>query len=180
MKKILFLSLLTLCFLVSCNDTAKAQITLYKATASTYASSTAQSSDTITNTGTTYFSTRLGDLNKYTSSSYRTYFTLDTTSGTPATVYAIQEGSMDGTTWFPLNSQGLGTDGYNCDSLSVATASLANLQSTVVSTSGATKFVNGATRGSQCSRVLYYRVKFVGTGTQTVRIYNVKMIPFTH
>lgn len=180
MKKILFLLSLTLCFLVGCNETSKAQITLYKATATTYASSTAQSFDTLTNNGTTYFSTRLGDLNKYTSSSYRTYFTLDTTSGTPATIYAIQEGSMDGTTWFALNSQGLGTDGYNCDSLTLQTASLANLQSTVVSTSGATKFVNGATRGSMCARVLYYRIKFVGTGTQTVRIYNVKMIPFTH
>jgi len=165
--------------MVSCNDTAKAQITLYKATSTSYATGT-QSADTITNGGATYFSTRAGDLSKYTSSSYRAYFTTDTTSGTPATVYAIQEGSMDGTTWFPLNSQGLGTDGYNCDSLSISTTALQNIQSTVVSTSGALKYVNGATRGSQCGRVLYYRVKFVGSGTQTVRIYNVKMIPFIH
>jgi len=179
MKKLIFLLSLTLCFMVSCNDTAKAQITLYKATSTSYATGT-QSADTITNTGTTYFSTRAGDLSKYTSGNYRAYFNLDTTSGTPATVYAIQEGSNDGTTWYAINSQGMGTDGYNCDSLTVGSTLLTGIQQNVCSTVSATKYINGATRGSQCARWLYYRLKFVGTGTQTVRIYSVKLIPFVH
>jgi len=175
MKKIIFI-LIAVFALTACKET-KAQITMYKST-SVITGITTQVADTITNTGTTYFSTRTGALNSFSNGNYRASFTIDTTSGTPATVYCIQQGSMDGITWFDLNSNALGTDGYNCDSLSIAGSSLTNITQTLSTVKGSTKFVYGATRGSGASRVLYYRLKFVGSGTQTVRVYNVKLYPF--
>lgn len=175
MKKIIFL--LTVVFALTACNNLKAQITMYKST-STITGITTQTADTITNTGTTYFSTRTGALNTFSNGNYRASFTIDTTSGTPATVYCIQQGSMDGTTWFDLNSNALGTDGYNCDSLSIASGSLTNITQTVSTVKGSCKYVNGTLRCSGSARVLYYRLKFVGTGTQTVRVYNVKLYPF--
>lgn len=177
MKKLGIILLMAALF--SCNDT-QAQITLYKAPSAILpATTSSNSADTITNTGTTYFTSRAGDLNKYSTSSYKAYFTLLNLTGTPATVTAIQEGSMDGVNWYPINSNAMGVDGYNSDSLSI-TPTTSAVQFNVSSTSGATKFVYGVTKGSQSSRLLYYRIKFVGSGTQTVRIHTLKLIPFTH
>lgn len=176
MKKIIFI-LIAVFALTACKET-KAQITMYKSS-SVISGITSQTADTITNTGVTYFSTKTGALNTFTNGNYRVAFSIDTTSGTPATVYVEQQGSMDGVTWFFLNgANGMGTDGFNSDTLSVSTTQLANTTATLCSNKGAVKWVNGATRGSQCARVLYYRLRITGTGTQTVRVYNVKLYPY--
>jgi hypothetical protein len=176
MKRIIF-AFLAVFALTACNNKANAQITLYKSTGP-ISGITTQTSDTLDNAETTYFSTRTGDLNKYTTANYTAYFMLNTNSGTTAGTI-IQEGSNDGITWFPISgAMALGTDGYNCDSLTLASSYTTSMK-TMTTVSGAVKYVNGATRGNCASRVLYYRLKVVGSGTQATRIYSIKLLPFT-
>lgn len=177
MKKILFLFALTLCFLVGCQETGKAQTTdgiiLYKST-STLAGITTQTNDSITNTETTYFMTKTGALKGLLGSRCEFSYLADTTSGTPATINVIQEGSVDGTTWFTLSGgQPLGVDGVNCDSLTMTTA--ANTYFRLSSISGGVKYVAGATRANCYVLTNYVRLKFVcASGTHNTVISNVR------
>ena len=178
MKK-LMIALLAVFALTACNNTAKAQITLYRSGA-TIATITALTTDTLDNSETTYFSTRTGDLNKYTTANYTAYFMMDTISGTTTPGNVVQQGSYDGTTWFNLSGNVYGgITGTNCDTLTWSISNVANLQNTVWTTSGSTKYSYGVTSGNFAPRVLYYRLKFVSSGTQSTRVYNVKLLPFT-
>jgi hypothetical protein len=173
MKKYLLFLLATLCFTMACNEKAKAQIQLFKSTSTAYATSSAQSSDTVTGTATTYFSNKAGTLNSSVVSKYVVYFQIDTTVYSSApTINCYLQGSFDGTTWFNLNGAPLGTDGICADTLNSAT--FATAQQRMSAISGCVKYVNGATRGSAVTKVNYVRVVFShsGSGTST-RIYNV-------
>jgi len=158
MKKILLFLLLTLCFTVGWNNKSEAQILLFKST-STYAGITTQKTDTLTNTETTYFSTRKGDLTGKDWTKYRITWKADTLSGTPTTINYIVQGSTDGTKWWNFSGVGLGTDGFNCDSLTTTTA--ANEYFTITEIVGGVKFVNGATRGNCGMKPKYLRVACV-------------------
>lgn len=171
MKKILFLALL-FSALISCNDT-KAQITLYKST-SVISGITTQTNDSITNTETTYFSTRTGALATKDFTSYIFSFKVDTTSGTPTTINVVAQGSMDGITWFNLSGSPLGVDGVNCDSLTITTAANTTFRITEVSRS--TKYANGTLRGNCFTKVNYARLMCVAaSGTHNTVISDVKL-----
>lgn len=173
MKKILLFLLTALCFTAVCNE-AKAQINLYKST-STIAGITTQTNDSITNTETTYFSTRRGDLTSKDFTKYRISWKSDTTSGTPTTINAVVQGSIDGTKWFNFSGAALGTDGFNCDSLTMTTA--ANEYFTISEIVGGVKYANGATRGNTGMKCNYIRVVFVAaSGTHNTVISDVKLI----
>lgn len=173
MKKILFILLTALCFTAVCNE-SKAQIQLYKSTA-TISGITSQTNDSITNTETTYFSTKTGALTGKDYTKYRLTFKSDTTSGTPTTITAVVQGSMDGVKWFNFSGSPLGTDGFNCDSLTMTTA--ANEYFTINEIVGGVKFVNGATRANCGMKCNYIRIMFVApSGTHNTVISDVKLI----
>lgn len=172
MKKIIFALCLTICAMVGTQLKSTAQITLYKSTA-TLAGITSQTNDSITNTETTYFMTRTGALGNLIGRSCEFSFVADTTSGTPTTINVIQEGSVDGTTWFQLSGGGLGVDGVNCDSLTMTTA--ANTSFRLTSVGGGHKFIYGTTRGNCFVIPNYVRLKFVAaSGTHNTVISNVR------
>lgn len=178
MKKIIFLTLLTLGFMVSCNvkkAEAQAPLQLFKAAnATSIATSTANSADTITNGGTTYFTNKLNTLAGSIASNYVVTFQLDTTvySGAP-TYNAYLYGSMDGVTWFLLNGAPLGTDGRNCDTLNSVT--FTDLTQRFSATSRTARTIYGTTSYSLCSKVNYVQLRVTqsaGAGT-SARIRNV-------
>lgn len=172
MKRILFLLSLTLCFMVGCNET-KAQLQLFKATATTYAASNAQAADTVTGTATTYFANKLGTLASSKSKNYAVYFKIDTTvySSGP-TINCYLQGSFNGVTWFNLNRAPMGTDGINADTLNSAT--FTGLVQSMSAYFGAGKQVGGVLRFSNSLRVPYVRlvVSHSGAGTSS-RVFDV-------
>lgn len=183
MKKIIF-AVLAVLALSACQKTAHAQITMYKCT-SVQSGITTQTSDTLTNTETTYFNCPNGALNKYTTNKYAFYFSADTTSGTPVTVSVIAQGSYDGITWFNLSGNALGTDGNNCDSLQLVAASQTGIQSRMSAMGGTAKYSTAGAGGAivywnLTPRVTYLRLKFVEeSGTVALVISAVKCIPFS-
>lgn len=184
MKKIgIFLMLMVA--LISCNET-QAQITLYKSTSGTIATITSITTDTLTNADSTWFVSRAGALNAKSEGRYIAYFTMDTVSGTTTPGNVVQQGSYDGTTWFNLNGGsvvnmtgvGMGIDGANCDTLTWAVGHCANKVNQVYTRSGTGKFVYATSIFNVAPRVLYYRLKFVSSGTQSTRIYNVSLLAY--
>jgi hypothetical protein len=173
MKKIILAMFLTIGAMVATQSESSAQVTLYKAT-STLAGITSQTNDSITNTETTYFMTRTGALGNLVGRSCEFSFLADTTSGTPTTINVIQEGSVDGTTWFTLSGgAGLGVDGVNCDSLTMTTA--ANTTFRLTSLGGGGKYIYGFSRTNMFVIPNYVRLKFVAaSGTHNTVISNVK------
>lgn len=174
MKKLIFLLSLTLCFLVSCNEKSSAQTQLYKST-STIAGITNQATDTLTNTETTYFSTRKGALASKDYTKFRFSFKADTTSGTPPTISVIVQGSVDGVKWYRFSGAALGTDGYNSDSLSVTTA--ANEYFTISEIVGGGKYVYGVTAFNLGMKCNYLRLMMVvASGTHNTIISDAQLI----
>jgi hypothetical protein len=162
MKKIGIILLMAALF--SCNNT-QAQITMTAATASL---------DSILNAGTnTAFKTP--SLNSLVSGNYRVVFTAANVSGT-STFKAVLEGSMDGTTWFKLVGNS-GTDGRNTDTLQCTSVTTA-YQFTMTSIAGGGKYVYSTQFYNDGGRVLFVRVRFIGTGTQVTRISSVKLYSF--
>ena len=174
MKKIGIILLMAALF--SCNDT-QAQITMYKSTA-LQSGITTSTTDTLDNSEISYFNAPSGSLNKYTACNYTVHFTLDTISGTVTPGNVILQGSYDGITWFNLGGNP-GTDGKNCDSLTYAVGNCANAVNYVSSMGGTNKYAYTILNSVNSPRVTYIRLKLVSTGTQSTRIYNVKLIPFT-
>jgi len=162
--------------LVGCQNKGIAQITMYHAgTGGAISNITTKVTDTLVNTTTEFYITKANALNGATTSNYVHYFTASTVTGTPATVSVIQEGSYNGVTWFKLTGAS-GTDGNNCDTLTFTptTATQYKLTSNV----GGGKYVYGVTWFNVGGRVLFTRLRFVPTGTQTVRISEVRSLPY--
>ena len=162
MKKLGIILLMAALF--SCNDT-QAQMTMTASTASL---------DSILNAGTTT-AFKTASLNGLVSGNYRVVFTAANVSGT-STFKAVLEGSMDGTTWFNLTGNS-GTDGRNTDTLQCTGVSTA-AQFTMTSIPGGGKYVYSTQFYNGGGRVLYVRVRFIGTGTQVTRISSVKLYSF--
>lgn len=189
MKKIgVFLLLMAALF--SCNKT-QAQITMYVSTSGAQSAiSTTVVSDTLTNADSTWFNVPSGSLNKYSTNKYAFYFTLDTTSGSTTPGNVVAQGSYDGVTWWNLsggsvtNMSGtpLGIDGNNCDSLTWSILNVTNKVNRIYCLGGTGKYstVYSAVLWNITPRVLYARLKFVSSGTQVTRIYNVKCLPFSN
>ena len=130
--------------------------------------------DSILNAGTnTAFKTP--SLNSLVSGNYRVVFTAANVSGT-STFKAVLEGSMDGTTWFKLVGNS-GTDGRNTDTLQCTSVTTA-AQFTMTSIAGGGKYVYSTQFYNDGGRVLFVRVRFIGTGTQVTRISSVKLYSF--
>lgn len=194
MKQIM-ISLLAVFALTARNEKANAQIRMYKSTTGAQSAITTVTADTLTNADSTWFNVPSGMLAKYKSRALTFYFTLDTTSGSTITGAAIvAQGSFDGVTWFNLSggdnsvyssTKGLplGTDGNNCDSLSLAIGNLSNKVNKIYEIGGTAKWaVTGTpTAGANYNLtpfVPYARIKYVNGGTNATRIYNVYCIPF--
>lgn len=129
--------------------------------------------DTLTNAGTVYLTTPANALNGMTAGKYAIQLNITNVSGTTAGT-VILESSNDGTNWSTHFKTTRGVDGVNCDSLtfSGATSHIYNIYPL------ATKFYAGTatTNISNSGRRLYFRLKFVGTGTQS-SIVSAKLIP---
>jgi len=175
MKQIIMTALLLCAVGLGLSNAQQVKLAMYKGGA-TYSTITTQQTDSITNTETTYFYTRLGAISKYTSGSFAVTFVADTTSGTPTTINVIQQGSFDGVTWFRYNGEALGVDGRNCDSLTITTA--ANATFNLTSMPKSSKFIYGGTRGTFAHPAPYFRLMFVAaSGTHNTVISNVKFCP---
>lgn len=174
------IALLAVFALTACNNKAIAQtvpLTMYQSSDGTQAAVAAGSynvMDTITNAGTIYLHTKTAALNKFNTNAYRCVFTVENLSGT-STFTVIQQGSMDGLTWFNLTN-GRGVDGYNSDSLSVSGAT-DGLQYTLTSIPGASRLIYGINIGGSGARVLFYRLKIVGSGTQSTQVHTCRLYP---
>lgn len=122
-------------------------ITLYGSHAAT---------DTLANAGTEYLTTQTNALNTIgKAGKYDISFVITNVSGTTAGT-AILQSSLDGSNW-SHHFKNVGTDGIVCDSLSF---------------SGATNHIwtvpaSVATQTTNTGRRLYFRIKVVGTGTQS-------------
>ena len=174
MKKILFLSLLTLCFMVSCNETkAQSQALMYTnsdtTTTAPISSITTSTRDTLYDASTVYtMYTKTGALANMISGKYVVTFLVTKISGT-GTARAYLQGSTDGVTWRDLNTNMLGTDGFNSDTLNIAAASTTALQYTYYSANGQAVLrptLSSAVYYVNSGRMNYLRFKLVGTGTQ--------------
>lgn len=189
MKQIM-IALLVVFALTACNNKAEAQIQMYKSTTGAIADITSVTADTLTNADSTWFLCRAGALNKYTGREYIFYFTLDTTSYSSYSGAAVvAQGSYDGVSWFNLSGGKitdmsgvpLGTDGNNCDSLTIAIANVQNEVNRIYEYGGTAKWAVTGTPAAginhnQTPRVTYARLKFVNGGTNATRIYNVYCI----
>jgi hypothetical protein len=176
MKKIMIIMLMCSAILFGCQEKGKCQIQLYSAgTGGNIANITTRTVDTIVNTTTEYFITKTNELNKSTTCNYVHYFTCATLTGTPATVTVVQEGSFNGTNWFRLTGAS-GTDGNNCDTLTFTPTTATQYKMT--SNVGGGKHVYGTDWFNVGSRVLYTRLRFIPTGTQTARITDVRNLTF--
>jgi len=163
--------------LFGCQRSGNSQITLYHAgTGGGISNITSKTTDTLVNTTAEFFITRTAALNKTVGGNYVHYFTAATITGTPATVTVVQEGSYNGVTWFKLTGAS-GVDGNNCDTLTFTptTATQYKLTSNV----GGGKWVYGAQWFNVGARVLFTRLRFIPSGTQTVSISAVNNLPFT-
>lgn len=179
MKRFTFMLMITALFLstmIACNHTATAQVKLYKTSSliGTIDSMKNSTKDTVANTGTKYFLTKPGAINRVLSGSYCFYFTFKSVGGTPATAYCTIEGSYNGYDWFRLTGNP-GVDGRNCDSLSQI-PSTTQTQYKITSLPGGGKYVYGAQYFNTGNAVLYARLKVVGTGTQKIEVDNVYLI----
>lgn len=128
--------------------------------------------DTLSNTSTIYLKTNSDKCASWLPyKGIRYEFSVKNLSGT-STFTVLEEGSMNGTDWYPCNgpSLGLGTDGRITDSLSISSASSTTTQYTCTALTGAAKFINGTLRYSLFTPFNYYRLKLVGTGTQSTQI----------
>lgn len=175
MKKILILLSLTLCLMVSCNDT-KAQsstgaILMYKTTGNLSAiASPLQKSDTLTNAGTTYAinnKTLLGSL----TGNYDFTFTATNISGT-STFKVVLFGSPNGVDWYPATGNP-GTDGFNCDTLQCTSVTTAKrFQMTLRPGAGKSIPAYSTTLPyfNTRNRWAYLRASYIGTGTQSTKL----------
>lgn len=175
MKRIILI-LLTI-IAVSCNEKAIGQVSLFSAsTGGAISNITSNTFDTLTNTTAKYFITREGALKSNTVGNYMHYFTAKTLTGTPATVTIVQEGSIDGVTWYGLTGCA-GTDGRNCDTLTFTpTTERIYVMS---SNAGGGKLVYSANHVNVGGRWLYTRLRCIPSGTQTLRISSPKNLPFS-
>ncbi len=162
MKKIIIMAVLGLIFALNGNAQ---KVALVDAT-------TSLTVDTITNTNTATLKVNSDACTRWQPYSGVSFeFVVKSISGT-STFTVIQEGSMDGTTFYPLNglTAGLGTDGRITDSLSISSASTSSTQYMCTALKNGAKFVNGTIRYSLFTPFKYYRLKMVGTGTQSTQI----------
>lgn len=171
--------------LTACNKKADAQIRMYKSTDTLQSAITSQTTDTLTNTETTYFNVRTGYLSKFSTNKYAFYFSCDTTSGTPVTCSVTAQGSYNGINWFNLSGSALGTDGVNCDSLLLTAALQKGAQSKITCVGGTNKLsygVGGLTfNGNNTPRVPYARLRFTQpSGTVALVISEVYCLPFNN
>ena len=192
MKKIIFAALAVLA-LSACQKTAHAQIRMYVSTTGAQSAiSTTVVADTLNNADSTWFNVPTGSLNKYNTNKYAFYFTMDTTSGSTTPGNVVSQGSYDGVTWFNLSGGSstnmggvaLGTDGNNCDSLTWSILNVSNKVNRMYTMGGTAKYSTAGPGGAAvywnlAPRVTYLRLKFVSSGTQATRIYNVYCIPFS-
>ena len=194
MKKIIIMLFAVFALAAISNET-NAQIKMFRNSNSTtgpQSSITGIRADTLTNADTAYFHVPTGQLGRFKSRNLAFYFTLDTTSGSTTPGNVVQQGSYDGVTWFNLSGGGanfvasqfsgqpLGTDGSNCDSLTWAVANCANRVNKVYTMGGTGKYVAlyTTTLWNLAPFVPYARLKFVSSGTQVTRIYDVNCVPF--
>lgn len=184
--KQLMIFLLAVCALSACNHKANAQIRMYKSTSGAQSAITTVTTDTLTNADSTWFNVPAGMLAKYKSRALSFYFTMDTTSGSTTPGNVVQQGSFDGVTWFNLSGgsnvnmggPGLGIDGANCDSLTWSVLNVPNKVNRVYTIGGTPKYAYAVLQTNNACFVPYARLKFVSSGTQVTRIYNVYCIPF--
>jgi len=160
--------------MVSCNETkAQSSALMYMNTDTTatgpISSITTTTRDTLYDANTLYtMYTKTGALANMISAKYVVTFLVTKISGT-GTAKVFLQGSTDGVTWRNMNTNMLGTDGFNSDTLNIAGASTtplaynyysANGQAVLRATLSAT--VNYVNSG----KVNYLRLKIVGAGTQ--------------
>jgi len=174
MKKVVFLIAMALAAFTFAPQTASAQITML-------GSVDGVSSDTLVNANTIYFTTPAAALNNYNTGKYRVSFHCANVSGT-STFKVILQGTIDGTNWVNMTGLG-GTDGINCDTLQVTSASPADFIFNCVPGVGKTYtsalysvYTSGATFQGRQGRVIRLRLAFVGTGTQSTYISGVKCL----
>lgn len=182
MKRILMVALtLTTALMFSCNHTNGQGIALYKTTSvngTIDSMVTAQPFDTLTNTTVKYWVSKasFGSIDK---GNYTLSFYTKSLTGTPAAVKFVWEGSFNGHDWFKMTGA-YGTDGLNCDTLSITPSTTAT-QHKMVSRPGSPKLVTGYASTpvyNQGSRVFYQRLRCIPSGTQTLRIYNPSIFTF--
>lgn len=145
MKKILFIVMLAL----STAITTQAQISFVSSIDGT-------ATDTLSDAGTLYFTSPVNALANQ-SSNYTIQFTNANVSGT-STFKAILQGTIDGTNYFNLHGVA-GTNGIQCDTLQVTSASPATFMYNA--------HLNDATNAGKVKRL---RLKIVGTGTQKTKV----------
>lgn len=135
-----------------------------------YGSNTAAQYDTLTNANTVYFTCAANALSANRSSNYAIQFKATNLSGT-STFKVILQGTIDGTNWTNVH-QIAGTDGIHCDTLQVTSLSPATwifrINPLVNKTPTSSTYLS--TNAGKFRRL---RVAFVGTGTQSTRIYPV-------
>ncbi len=175
---IVMLALISAIFF-SCN-TKKAQaqtgIQLYKTTSvngTIDSTVTTKAFDTLTNTTVAYMVTRPSAFNSIDRAAYTLSFYARSLTGTPAAVKAVWEGSFNGYDWFKMTGV-FGTDGLNCDTLSFTPSTTAT-QYKMVSRPGAAKYIaayDTLPRYNQGCRVFYQRIRWIPSGTQTLRVYS--------
>ena len=176
MKQIIMTALLLCAVGLGLSNAQQVKLTMYKGTGTSYSTITTQAIDTLLNTETTYFYTRAGAINKYTSGAFAVTFFADSIAGGTPTIAVSQQGSFDGVTWFALNGEALGNDGRNCDTLAATTPNNRTFMLSTVPKSS--RFIYGSTRGSTAIHVPYYRISITSASTGTTYISNVKYCPF--
>lgn len=170
MKKIIIMAVLGLIFALNGNAQNKKAYTL---TSTSYGLAT----DTISNANTIYFKTAEGATAANKTGKYSISWLFTKNSGT-CTFNAVLQGSYDGTNWFRMTGC-QGTDGINCDTIAVSnqTGTIAYKFSTWP---GGLKYLPSATYTqtvwtSGAMPVPYLRIAFIGTGSQSSIISNVKL-----
>lgn len=159
MKKILIL----ISMFVVCSFSANSQTLTLKGT---YGSTL----DTITNAGTVYLTTTSGALSSIgLAGNYVIQFTAVSLSGTVSATVVLQS-SIDGLSW--SNHFGVaGQDGINCDTLTIAAAG--NRVLTINRGAVHSLVASGVVTNqwyTNAGRRLHFRLKFVGSGTQSTKI----------
>lgn len=172
--KLVMLTLLTAFFMVSCVNKTKGQtgVQLYATTSvnGTIDSMLTRTFDTVTNTNTKYWVSKTGQFSSTDNAAYTLSFTAQSVSGTPATVRFVWEGSFNGYNWFRMTNC-YGTDGLNCDTLTITPSTTAT-QYKFVSRPGAAKLVAAYASTpvyNQGCRVFFQRLRAISTGTQATR-----------
>ena len=155
---------------------ANAQITMVTSNGNT------AGQDTLDNAETLYWTTPVNALNSATSGKYRVSLNITNISGT-STFKVIVQGTIDGTNYF--NMYGVpGTNGVNCDTLQVTSASPAvwcfniipGVPHSVAATTAYGSFTIGQSLYGGTGRVIRLRIKVIGTGTQSTKINGVKCL----